>query len=342
MELRIDKYIKELLFQHNCVIIPAFGGFVGNYKGAEIHPTQHIFTPPCKQIAFNKSLVINDGLLAHYIVQNEKVSYPEALEIIDKEVFKINHLLHSGERVVLNSIGYLKLDVEKNIQFHPGNNLNYELSSFGLHSFQSSAIKRGSYIHEVGKPFKDRPSVKVNKGFKKYRKFALPALILPVALWLFFSPVSSLLKNQVQMQTSGYFSRSNDLLYKASDHQFNLKAASKKTLQFVENYATNDVTEVNDNVAVADTTSVAKPEIHTAIAMETGSYTLIAGCFAIVENAEKQIAQLKSKNIEAAIIGKTKGGLFRVGIGSYNSSAAANEAMLQLKEQQTEVWVLKN
>ena len=111
MELKIDRYIQTLLFKHNCVIIPSFGGFVGNYKGAEIHPTQHIFTAPCKQLVFNKNLTINDGLLANIIVQEEKVTYSEALELIDKDVFKIKHLLSTGEKVELKSIGFLRLDV---------------------------------------------------------------------------------------------------------------------------------------------------------------------------------------------------------------------------------------
>ena len=62
----------------------------------------------------------------------------------------------------------------------------------------------------------------------------------------------------------------------------------------------------------------------------------------MIENAEKQVAQLKLKNINASINGKTKNGLYRVGCGSYNSASEANEAMLSLKTQQTEVWVLKN
>jgi cell division protein FtsN len=62
----------------------------------------------------------------------------------------------------------------------------------------------------------------------------------------------------------------------------------------------------------------------------------------VLENAEKQIAQLKLKNIEASIIGKTKNGLYRVGCGSFQTANEANDAMVNLKAQQTDVWVLKN
>jgi hypothetical protein len=343
MDLRIDGYIKVLLFNHNCIIIPSFGGFVGNYKGAEIHPTQHIFSAPCKQLVFNKNLTTNDGLLANLIVQTEKVTYSEALEIIDKDVFKIKHQLSLGEKVELKSIGFLRLDVEKNIQFSPVSITNYATASFGLQSFQSSAIKRGGFVAEVGKTFKDRPAVKTKANLKKYRKYALPLLVLPIAFLLFLSPFSSLVKDKIQLQSSGFFNTNDTKLYQPELHHFNLPMAEIIPMQvFEESPSITPAKEINNDFAVEDTTSVFTPVVQTHLETNLASFTLISGCFAVIENAEKQVAQLKLKNINASIIGKTKNGLYRVGCGSYNSASEANEAMLSLKSQQTEVWVLKN
>jgi nucleoid DNA-binding protein len=343
MELRIDRYIHQLLFKHNCVIIPSFGGFVGNYKGADIHPTQHIFSAPSKQLVFNKNLIINDGLLANFIVQEENVTYPEAIEIIDKDVFKIKHLLSSGQKVELKSIGFLRLDVEKNIQFSPSTTVNYATSSFGLYSFQSSAIKRGGFVSEVGKTFKDRPAIKGKTRIKKYRKYALPLMVLPVAILLFLSPFSELLKDKIQLQTSGFFNTSNQKLYVPSNHTFDLSIAEIIPMQIAEEPAVVvEIEDTNAEFAVEETTKVISPVIQSPAEVSNGAFTLIAGCFAVKENAEKQVAQLKQKNIEASIIGQTKTGLFRVGCGSFNTSNEATEAMLTLRAQQTEVWVLKN
>ena len=341
MELKIDRYIQTLLFKHNCVIIPSFGGFVGNYKGAEIHPTQHIFTAPCKQLVFNKNLTINDGLLANIIVQEEKVTYSEALELIDKDVFKIKHLLSIGEKVELRSIGFLRLDVEKNIQFNPVSSTNYATSSFGLHSFQSSAIQRGSFVSEVGKTFKDRPAVKAKTNLKKYRKYAL--FVLPIVILLFLLPFTAVLKDKVQLQTSGFFSSAETNLYQPESHNFNLPLAEIVPLQIIESNEITINTEVTDAAfAVAETTKVSTTAVQAATEITNGSFTLISGCFAILENAEKQVEQLKYKNINASIIGKTKNGLYRVSCGSYSNVNEANQAMISLKTQQTEVWVLKN
>ena len=51
--MKVEKHISELLYDHDCVIIPELGGFVGNYTPAQIHPVRHTFTPPFKNIIFN-------------------------------------------------------------------------------------------------------------------------------------------------------------------------------------------------------------------------------------------------------------------------------------------------
>lgn len=338
MELKIDQYLHDLLYSHNCVIIPGFGGFVGNYQSAAIHPAQHIFSAPRKQVAFNKNLTINDGLLAHYIVQKELITYPEAIELIDKDVFKMKHLLSCGERVNLKEIGFLKLDVEKNIQFSPAQLTNFELGSFGLYSFQSSAIKRGQYENASDNKFVDRPAVKTKVGFKKFRRLVLPAILLPVAVALFFSPYTQPIKNRLQVQTSGFFGSEEKALYQSVEHAFNLKQAELPELKVIAPVETT-LAEEATNIATSNTSI---SEATASSAVETNNYTLVAGCFSLPENAEKQIQLLKSKNLSASIIGKTNSGLIRVGIGNYATAEAASEDMKALKEQQIEVWVLKN
>ena len=53
MNKTISKYISELLFLHDCVIIPEFGGFVGNNKSAVLNEITRTISPPSKEILFN-------------------------------------------------------------------------------------------------------------------------------------------------------------------------------------------------------------------------------------------------------------------------------------------------
>ena len=74
----IANYIKDLLYRHDCVIVPNFGGFVTNRISAQIHKNSYTFLPPTKQVGFNSHLTHNDGLLANYIASSENISFDQA------------------------------------------------------------------------------------------------------------------------------------------------------------------------------------------------------------------------------------------------------------------------
>ena len=74
MKKNVSQYISDLLYTHDCVIVPNFGGFVGNRKSAELNKKTGSLSPPSKQILFNRKLTTNDGLLFSYIAQKEVIS----------------------------------------------------------------------------------------------------------------------------------------------------------------------------------------------------------------------------------------------------------------------------
>ena len=73
MNKTVEHYISELLFLHDCVILPNFGGFVGNPQSAKLNKTTGMLSPPSKQILFNANLKTNDGLLITHISNEEGI-----------------------------------------------------------------------------------------------------------------------------------------------------------------------------------------------------------------------------------------------------------------------------
>ncbi len=139
--MKIENHISQLLFKHDCVIIPQFGGFVGNYKPATLDRIQNKFSPPSKEISFNKNLIHNDGLLANHISISENVGYEEANIILKKYSDDLKSDLRNGKKIIFEEVGTLAFDENRNILFEPGYSKNYLLSSFGLTSFHSPKIK---------------------------------------------------------------------------------------------------------------------------------------------------------------------------------------------------------
>ncbi|MCK5537667.1 MAG: hypothetical protein KAI79_12630, partial [Bacteroidales bacterium] len=62
----LSKYIRDLLYRYECVIIPEFGGLLTKTISTKIDEETNTFYPPTKQLGFNSQLIENDGLLANH------------------------------------------------------------------------------------------------------------------------------------------------------------------------------------------------------------------------------------------------------------------------------------
>ena len=94
----METYISDLLYRHDCVIIPGLGVLITNYRSAQIHPVSHTFRPPSKSIRFNVNLQEDDGLLANYVSSCESISFASAQSKIEHFVFSIQNDLEHKKR----------------------------------------------------------------------------------------------------------------------------------------------------------------------------------------------------------------------------------------------------
>ena len=138
MNKTIEHYISNLLYLHDCVIIPGFGGFVGNKKSAYIHPVSGIIYPPSKEFLFNKNLTQNDGLLATHIAKEEGLDLSKTSNLIDNFAQNIQAELNSKSAFKLQKVGTFTKGKEGNISFLQNKNHNYNLASFGMQANHKS------------------------------------------------------------------------------------------------------------------------------------------------------------------------------------------------------------
>ena len=124
-------YISDLLFLHDCVIIPDFGGFICNYKSAYIDAESGVICPPGKDILFNRNLTHNDGLLVNWIADKENISYDKASKQLTLFCEDLKIRLNQKQRVVFGDIGVFFTDRRFNIIFEPGKN-NFFSEAFGM------------------------------------------------------------------------------------------------------------------------------------------------------------------------------------------------------------------
>jgi len=141
MNIDLAKNISELLFQHETVIFPGFGGIVTGYKSASIDYVQGLIHPPSKELTFNEKLTINDGMLERFVRERYDVSYEEAQQAVGAYVTKIQVSLDKGELVFFPKVGRLYRNYERKLQFLQ-DNTNYNTDTFGLPPVQFYPILR--------------------------------------------------------------------------------------------------------------------------------------------------------------------------------------------------------
>ncbi|MDF2437428.1 MAG: uncharacterized protein K0Q95_1804 [Bacteroidota bacterium] len=342
---KVDKHISELLNEHDCVIVPELGGFVANYAPAKIHPVQHTFTPPSKNIVFNKNLKNNDGLLANQIVIEEATSYPEALKYISHFVDNTNARLKKGEKVKIDEVGTLFLDVERNIQFEPDTNKNHLLDAFGLSRFESPSIKRDNISTRIEKGFKDRDAIPAERKKINVKRYVALAIAMPLIFGLIWIPLKTDLLKSINYSDLNPFNKKEIVLPKVTP--VTPDTSARMNIELPKEAASDDttamadarpVTEVLIEPVKADTTRV----IVAAPLNPQYKFHLVAGCFQIEENAEKFVATLQQQNINASIIGQNNKGLFVVSCGDYATRREANDELSNLRKLQPNAWLYRN
>ncbi len=139
--MELDSYIRDLLYRHDCVIVPDFGGFVANYKPAYINYDLNTFSPPAKDVSFNRSLIKNDGLLIGYVSEKTEMSYVDARNWVNSRVKEWKRKLEKGKKIEVKDIGVFLMGKDKNLLFEPVNTVNFLADSYGLPDFQMAPLE---------------------------------------------------------------------------------------------------------------------------------------------------------------------------------------------------------
>jgi hypothetical protein len=340
--MNVDKHISELLYDHDCVIVPDFGGFVANYAPAKVHPVQHSFSPPSKNIVFNRNLRNNDGLLANHISSAAETSYPEALRYISNFVDEAGAQLKKGQKVKIIDVGTLFLDVEKNIQFEPDKNVNHLRDAFGLTEFQSPAIRRDNGIQRIEKEFRDRkaiPAARKKINIKRVIALTIAAPLIAAMIWIplktdilkdfNYASLNPFAKNEVHRPEAKVIPVPAETTVIPAEHD----TISANVPEVVP-----EVLHTAAEAVKADSTSVAV----TSPVNAGAAFHVVAGCFQIEANAQKFVELLQQQNISSSIIGQNNNGLYVVSCGDFDSRKDALQALESLRASQPNAWLYRN
>lgn len=364
MPIAIERHILELLYRHDCVIIPNLGGLVANYTPAMVGEDQKGLVPPHKGFIWNKFLQHNDGLLANELVKIHGLSYDDAVNEILHFVSNVKIALKEHKRFEFDTIGYLYADPTGQIGLEYAGK-NFLMNSFGLPVVRLEKLPQLSLVHEViekaeeiqpteEKETKVIPITKtevVEKVVTRGSKWWIAAALIPIGFYSAWIPMKTdLLSGGDNFHYSDLnpftYSKSKGNYKMVSNHLLIVDTLPSVSFEPLELFQpdTEEIMNEENTVLSAESTfvDVDKPEVEKLPVNATvGHYFVIGGCFSDEANALNFVDQLKEQGFNAVLVDVNKG-LHRVAFGQYaNKEEAKNVQEEILAQGQHKAWVLK-
>ena len=349
--ISIARHIELLLLEHDCVIVPNFGGFIASHNFAQYHgDDEKAFLPPYRTIAFNDKLTINDGLLVQSYMSAYDASYPAACLQMEKDVERMMEQLDEKGEFVLDGVGTLNKMMNKGITFTSFESGVVTPRLYGLYSFEIHSLDDVKAESELNKALNiaEYTTVKVegenieerkgetgrgeNKNFihtilrSHWIEVASSAAAAAVVFAVFMLPHNKRSQADELVVASTYTSPINNVANVEN------KAKAENTLEM------KGAEEQSADVAEKNEDKVEKKDEKVE-----GEYTLVMASYVTERNANTFITGLKKEGFDEGRFVR-KGKVNRILYSNYKTEKEAFDALYELRRQSpsfADAWVMK-
>jgi hypothetical protein len=317
-------FLEHLLYEHECVIIPQFGGFVVNAQDFQFNAKEGKIYPKRKCVAFNEKLKTDDRFLTTEWAKKQSISQKEASIEITAISKDLKSQIYTQGYLTIGELGAFTLNSENRLSFSPNPDFNADLSVFGLFpvGLGHTLPKEKKPVLEVVPVAEDLPSytpepspIKVSRSTYVY---ALIAFIIG-GLGAFFLTEPSSQQSQSSLNPI----------------KIEKKVASPVAVAAPVVPAPVQVDSVQKKVVEAPT--------EVAPTNQDVIY-LIAASFQSLTQAEKGLKEFKSRGFDQAeiILKDEQTKFYRISLGTEHSMDAGYAKASELKaSKKVDIWVYK-
>ena len=349
----ITNYLKELLNDNECVIIPEFGAFISKRHSATIDYANHRFLPPYKEIVFNDKLKNDDGILADFISKKENISKEEASNKIHEFVNQSVAILDVNSELELVDLGKF-ININGNFIFNAKDDVNILGDSFGLTEFNYQPVFRTETYQVIKEKIvveqKEKntdytlavESVEELTSTTTRRRPSLFRTVVVTTLAFILVFVINWTTEKTDSNLASWnpflYSSPNEFLIGISETQ-NLKDTETQSRKETETQSLGD----SETWGLGDSKDQNLGDLETQRLGDSNPvYYIIGGSFKADASAEKCLESIKKQGFEkASILDKNDKGYIRV---YYESFADKADALLRLdaikSEYNESAWLL--
>lgn len=341
----LGKYISELLYKHDSVIVPGFGTFSTKYIPARFIPEEKIVESPRKIADFSPEPKQGDTPLVDFIAQKMGKNHEEVHQYISDTIRETEHALEAGNKVEFELIGTFYRDTDGSLQFEASRQVNYIENDTGVQAVDTpsqkpigeqneldSQLKKAETTTESTKPKKEEimkePAKKETKPEKPQDQ---KEQMDPVMKWLAIIGIPVLLILIVLFWQFNYFF-GEDGLFRRSETVV-VEAPIEEPVEIVE----------PEPVAVEPAEPPFDPYMQPA-RPEPGRpvYYIVVGSFRSEVNATNLALQLRKEDHRlASVLPKTPSEFYRTYSGWYYNLNEAKAEKRNLDDDLKEIaWIL--
>jgi len=330
--------IESLLLEHDCVIIPNFGGFVINVQDFKFDDKEAIIYPRKKSIAFNERLKSDDGILSMHMANHHLISQKKAFELVAEFGKEMKDGLRKNQPLAFGNLGNFSLTEESKIIFEPNQSFNYDLDQFGLFPVSTGARKKPILVEApIEKSLEDLPMQTKEEVEQVYEPRKITSKFYA---YLFLAFIVGGMGAYVLTEPNSKFVNSS-----FSPLTIRIK---KEVKQGKVQSAPTAVVHVKQNESLVQASNSKNEELKPALSSkeleDSDHIFLVAASFKTMEKAELGRAELIQKGFnDAVILPKSEDETYyRVSLGSSKSMDLAYvEATKLKKEKKIDIWVFK-
>jgi hypothetical protein len=329
-----EYYLKELLFDYDCVTIPGLGGFIMQLQPARISKAKNRINPPSRYPSFNSLLNHDDGLFISCISRAEQLSYRDAGSVVNDFAENCKKRLSAGEIIILEGIGELSAGTEGVIRFRPSNQSNFFTGAFGMEAVNLYPLTRTQNPARMTQRHADRMPGSLREKKPASVAWTL-ALSMPIILFLLYGIIFPSSIHNIYTNYSGIIS---DIAHPA-DQQPDAINYSPVTKVDPEVEITPEISNPPKFKTVSEvkTETLTEPTIQ-----ESLKYYIIGGCFENEANAGKFMADLINRGFHAEKAGTNNRGHVRISYESFSDKASAIPYLQKIRiEENASAWLLK-
>jgi nucleoid DNA-binding protein len=341
--VNIASIIRDLLLRNEQLVIPGFGTFKIRHRPAQISKTTQLLIPPSKELLFDSHLTTGDNQLLLAIKKKQGLSESETSESLNKFIYQLEDEIRSKGSVLIEGLGKLSRDGTGSLRFEPVDDLLNLGGVFALPKLEIpvSEIKAAPKITEPVRTVLPAPVI------RRHRKWWIPAaaivLLAAAGSLAYVAGIFDTIPGLKQTQKTAAVKNNNPKRIVFGNRETVKRDTTREAVsaQLDQRTARENALRYEENKQKRASDSVLKYPTMVEPATATGPYQIISGSFTIVQNAERQRAQLQKKGVHAELL-PHRGKYYMVSLGAYPTTEMAEAALKEFREKlDQDLWVMK-